>query len=1184
MIPKIRVQIEWRPLGEYPWLAATLRFLLALAGAMVLQQRIWQVLPRKLDIQTDVVGYPIFADFNIYMYFWAYHLTLLFLPVATLAIYFLLSRLFPAKRSLVLPSFLTEEAPDKPAPQPGSMVGQWIVRWGSVLIPGIIVGLEAHAAWGEPSQTESRLVTVAFFYVAAAILLRSIPLPGAPQGMTHWGRLSLANALLMPLPVAGLYAVSRATEVKILSTGSIQPFPWLPWWLAALAALGLLLLVVERLRRSRSQDDIFVLERGVLLYACVPAAIFLFTARLPGAFGGVDFFHWGETLASAEWTRAGWFPWRDLVYIHGILQDPLRSMLGMELFDHSVWGAFAGEMIILTPAYWILLYFFFLYLFRNNLPAVIVVLAVSLYYNFVHTRFLFVPVVYLAFAALLARSTPTRAFLFIYLMGANNIVSPEFGYAAIALGLTLPLYELYHADRKRRWLENFRGTVWCAIAGCTFVALWTGFLLYHGALGDFFHYYRTFAPDHPLTGGIPLQWNWRTWKQADLTFILVAPVAAVLLVFWYFVAFIRLGRRLTDEDWLVAGIAIFSAMYYQKGISRADLHIATPFVTVFPVLAYLAFKLVGGADRWVAHVRPRRMRWASRPVTWVFVVVALGQVGSFTSHGKLNRARDLPRVFSVSVSEPPQNKLLGFGALPEDNRIFLKDMGSVLDALLDPEDSVFDFTNTPGLYHYFLGRRPATRYYHVSMAIRAHTQADLIQKLTEARPKVVVFSGRRGLGSWDGVPNMVRHYDISEYLLRHYRPYLDLQGEVLMVRNDLDLPPPLHVRGWAADIEAKQPAREVLAVLDGKVAARTIPHMPRPDVAQQLGQAGLAQSGFDLVVPWGHSAHIQDTKALRYYAVLSNGKTAELPAAESRAISVGPARPSAAAKTKPRPALEAAQENHGRVDFAAQGDDPAKLYFSVGACDWGYAPSFLRWRDKAATITIGSNFTALVDFQVNGWAVDTEAHKPAREIVAIYDGSVVARTAPSLPRPDVAKALGDPSYQRSGFSFPVAVAQKVGEDARKLLRVFAVTEGGHAIELNYNPQVGHSPSAALPVTIATDKHSTVRVGSGQAGSVDSLVARATFAITLPQGSKAQDFNWLEIHAPGGLQPGRFVLSDTINPDNASRGITFQATDRAPATYRVQVGSCPQWYGYNGSKLYLQSPSPQAGIESIRLLE
>ena len=171
---------------------------------------------------------------------------------------------------------------------------------------------------------------------------------------------------------------------------------------------------------------------------------------------------------------------------------------------------------------------------------------------------------------------------------------------------------------------------------------------------------------------------------------------------------------------------------------------------------------------------------------------------------------------------------------------------------------MFDFSNTPGLFHHLLDRPASNRYYHVSIAIRQRTQTDLIRLLDAERPKAVVYAAS-GLGGspsvWDKVANQVRHYDVSEYLLDHYVPVLESRTFVLMRRRDdgararrelyfrtppcdwghtpnfltpapaqdaeatdvpfRELDPVLRIRGWAVDARGR-PAKAVVATRDGK--------------------------------------------------------------------------------------------------------------------------------------------------------------------------------------------------------------------------------------------------------------------------------------------------------------------------------------------------------------------------------
>ena len=58
----------------------------------------------------------------------------------------------------------------------------------------------------------------------------------------------------------------------------------------------------------------------------------------------------------------------------------------------------------------------------------------------------------------------------------------------------------------------------------------------------------------------------------------------------------------------------------------------------------------------------------------------------------------------------------------------LADAQSVVEAV-GPDARLLDFTNQPALVYSLLGLDSPTRYFHVSMAIRAPNQADLIDEL-----------------------------------------------------------------------------------------------------------------------------------------------------------------------------------------------------------------------------------------------------------------------------------------------------------------------------------------------------------------------------------------------------------------------------------------------------------------------
>ena len=144
---------------------------------------------------------------------------------------------------------------------------------------------------------------------------------------------------------------------------------------------------------------------------------------------------------------------------------------------------------------------------------------------------------------------------------------------------------------------------------------------------------------------------------------------------------------------------------------------------------------------------------------------------------------------------------------------------------------------------------------------------------------------------WDGITSDVRHYDVSEYVLRGWTPVLRTHGVLVMARNDLVasrpvpalttppqttdlyfsgptcdwgatpnyLPVPdsyrattlpvrsaiprtvVYYSGWAVDPATNRPASTVLIADGDRVVGTVTPSINRPDVAQDLHQPSVGE-------------------------------------------------------------------------------------------------------------------------------------------------------------------------------------------------------------------------------------------------------------------------------------------------------------------------------------------------------
>lgn len=283
--------------------------------------------------------------------------------------------------------------------------------------------------------------------------------------------------------------------------------------------------------------------------------------------------------------------------------------------------------------------------------------------------------------------------------------------------------------------------------------------------------------------------------------------------------------------------------------------------------------------------------------------------------------------------------------------------------------------------------------------------------MRRSRPPVVLFNNTTfGLPSYDGISSMERDFLVSQYILDNYQPILDVQGQLIMLRDDLvstappppplavppittglyfadvmacawgdipdflDPPPPTEVAaaqpatvtsagqlvsagGWAFDSRSNRPAAAVLAVSDGVVVAQTQPSLIRPDVAAALNDAAALQTGWILPAPAAAGATVT------FYALNADGTVT--PLAQS-----GIGNPPATIRTVQGRAYRVVESpNPGSVDVAAPStlmDMGVPSSKPLAAYQWlefdspaGFGQASIELTDQ----TLGAQQTHVIDFQ-----------------------------------------------------------------------------------------------------------------------------------------------------------------------------------------------------------------------------
>jgi hypothetical protein len=777
-------------------------FSVAVCAAAGLVGGAFSLLPRRLDVRTDIVGYPTVYNFNSERYLWAYAAIAGAFPLVTAVLYLVLRQTIapgPAE-SLGLIELLERRA----APDEGE-AARTATAVARVLCVGLALGLEAAICLDQNSIPVIPLTILVGLVYGVLAATGAVLLARRIRGWTGYELLGAINALAAPVTVLGLGWVSAVTKVAVASDNRVHHYPWFSWWLAAAVAVALWAWIIRALRRTRPGAALARVERRALLAVVAPVVLFLFLASLPGAPGDIDSFHEGEQLAAAHLIQAGRFPWRDLLFIHGLLGDVAEPLVGLSVFGDTRWGNLAGQSMFVVPASWLGLYLLCAYLFRDNWLFLLgTQLAVVTGWVFaLQTRFVLVPFVVLLLAALLRKATWPRAIAFMSVLAVHTIATPEGSYAVPAYLLAVVCFDLAGADRRQSVTRRLRRTTMCGLTGLVVVALWFGFLAVEHAAGDFVFYYRTFAPGHELTGALPIaigiggagtQWGGDWYYR----FAAAAPIALVLLTVWYFVARARSARSIPVDDWVMGATAVFLGLYYVKFLDRSD-HVYQPFALAIPVLFYVLYRIVSAVEAVRLTSRPPWLptrHWVTLPLVGLILVASPKNLDKIVDSVSYRFAASavaeppLARVGYVLNTDPLFHSV--FEAPPKTiDASLIGDTRTIMHAYLRPGDRLFDLSNNPALFWYLLRLPLATRYFHVSMAIRQHTQHDLIAELRRERPRLVVFSSDWiGLPYWDGIPNEVRHYDVSRYVLDHYRPLLWSHGLLLLVRKG-EHPPPV---------------------------------------------------------------------------------------------------------------------------------------------------------------------------------------------------------------------------------------------------------------------------------------------------------------------------------------------------------------------------------------------------------
>jgi hypothetical protein len=881
------------------------RLVIAVSFSAVLCALLARFAVPGLPGSTDIVGYPTFSNFNFEPQLWDYRLIVYVLPFLTIVGYALLARFGPLRSHSPPPA---KRTPELVEPVPTTPPESDEASWGTlarILLPAAVVVAACSARTG---HVDLLAISAGVVYLALVVAVAGVW--AARADGQYWRALSTINGIGGAVAaVLGVWFVSAHTVVQT-ATGT-RTWPWLVWWAPVLGVVAIGWWSTRQLRAGRQARDV---ELTLVTVVVGAIALFLAMSVLPGQVIQFQGFDDAAEMAGANVVAQGYFPWRDVLFVHGVFPDVLTGTLGRAIFGDSIWGVFTVHTVILVPLFWVSTYLFGVWVSRRNpwFLALVLVWATSFVAPLLASerftgprwelmwseRFVGLPVALIVLGETLRRRSVVWAAGLTLLLYVEEILVPETVFVAVPALACVVAADIVHRRPGQSLWTGLRLTRWCIGAGLVATAVWAAFLAAVRALGAFIDYYVIFGPGHNLSGTIP-----PTFLSPTEWGMLAVDIACVLLTVWSVAVKVANRADWEARDWVAVAAAAFVALYVEKALGRFEsVHVWQVFGAGLPLVLLWSSRLLDGMARpliaWWRGRDARLVRFA-QPVTAVLVpTIAIGVVFAGPLR-KVDGQHDLTGVDEASFGR------LGYAAAGAVDTGLLRDLETSIRTYAGESGPVFDMTDSPGYLYFLLGRLPGTRFLHVMMAIPEYAQRLLIDELKAVRPPVVIYDADSiGMPIWDGIASDVRHYEVSEYVLRGWTPVLRTHGVLVMARNDLaasrpvpalTAPPqttnlyfngpscrwgatPNYLRlpdsdrattlpvrptiprtvvdysGWAVDPATNRPATKVLIADGERVVGTVTPSLNRPDVARSLRQP-TSVSGFRYTASFDYAVH-----------------------------------------------------------------------------------------------------------------------------------------------------------------------------------------------------------------------------------------------------------------------------------------------------------------------------------------
>jgi len=543
-------------------------------------------------------------------------------------------------------------------------------------------------------------------------------------------------------------------------------------------------------RDSYNDRDMKIETQQQHLFVVFFLLFVLFSALLLPTYhanGPLDTFHEGETLGPAISYMNGLIPYKDYIIVHGVIQDPLRSVFAFKIFGKTI-GAVRTLESITSMITLLMLGVFLLQFFRRNALYVFATFWILIMMHM--TGFVDINKVWMIPILIAPRDITTMAFLLV-LPFLQKLIRTELDaikhkkfLGSVFFFAFIPIATFAYSIDRGFYMSTALVIMAFILYVCYFHksslrlpfigSITAGILLGVVVLGavlkwdfiDFFQFSFLIMPRYKeLMDGF-------VYPVFDPKFLFVCVIIAFNL-YWMFYKFLQEFHESKGKLW------ISLSEYIKKYLVE--------FILL--LLSIFFFRSALGRSDW-EHVA-----YSSYPAYLLFLAILFKyQFHWFFSRFIFQKAMiDILLAFMLLLSLVKTVQVLSTNVLSEkfpiqksDEFFIPSNEKSTIQYLKDHLKTNENFVTmtSEASWYYFVNKPCPIRFPVIWFAMPPFYQKEVTEDMEKNHVKYVIYKNAHWANAIDGFPNEVRLPIIIKYIQEHYQPDQQLEDNEIWIRKE----------------------------------------------------------------------------------------------------------------------------------------------------------------------------------------------------------------------------------------------------------------------------------------------------------------------------------------------------------------------------------------------------------------